>query len=56
MREKEGFRDNLERIDAAFPGREMLNVSGCLTLPAWTVAKWVLTGRNTFAVWEEVST
>ena len=27
MREKEGFRDNLERIDAAFPGREMLNVS-----------------------------
>ena len=27
MREKEGFRENLERIDAAFPDKEMLNVS-----------------------------
>lgn len=27
MREKEGFRENLERIDAAFPNKEMLNVS-----------------------------
>lgn len=56
MREKEGFRDNLERIDAAFPGREMLMSARCPALPAWTVAKWALTGRNTFAVLEEVST
>ena len=27
MREKEGFRENLERINAAFPDKEMLNVS-----------------------------
>jgi len=25
-REKEGFRDNLERLDAFFPGKEMLTV------------------------------
>ena len=24
-REKEGFRDNLERLDKAFPGKELLN-------------------------------
>lgn len=24
-REKDGFRDNLERIDKAFPNKEMLN-------------------------------
>ena len=26
-REKEGFRDNLERIDAAFPDKELLTVT-----------------------------
>ena len=26
-REKESYRDNLERLDAAFPNREMLNLT-----------------------------
>ncbi len=25
-REKEGFRDNLERLDSFFPGQELLNL------------------------------
>ena len=33
MREKEGYRDNLERVLAAFPGREVLR-------PA-EVARWL---------------
>ena len=30
-REKECFRDNLERIDRAFPGKEMLSVSDAMS-------------------------
>lgn len=26
-REKEGFRDNLERLDKAFPGKELLKLT-----------------------------
>lgn len=26
-REKEGFRDNLERLDQAFPGREIISAA-----------------------------
>lgn len=26
-REREGYRDNLERLDAAFPGRELIRKS-----------------------------
>ncbi len=31
-REKQGYRDNLARVDAAFPGREMLT--------ATEIARW----------------
>ena len=27
MREKEGYRDNIERIKAIFPNKELLNIS-----------------------------
>lgn len=27
MRDKQDFRDNLERLDSAFPGKELLNIS-----------------------------
>ena len=42
MREKELFRDNLERLDAAFPNQEMLtqkDVSKYTGIGEWTVPK-----------------
>ena len=41
-REKELFRDNLERLDAAFPNKEMLtqkDVSKYTGIGEWTVPK-----------------
>lgn len=42
-REKESYRDNLERLDMAFPGRELLtinDVSVFLGINYRTVKKW----------------
>ena len=42
-KEKESYRDNLERLDKAFPDTEMLTateVSGFLGLHRQTVVKW----------------
>ena len=41
-REKELFRDNLERLDAAFPNKEMLSqkeVSEFTGIGQWTIPK-----------------
>lgn len=47
-REKECFRDNLERIDRAFPGKEMLSVADAMSFLGMcrnTVRKYYVTGK-----------
>ena len=44
-REKESFRDNLERLDKAFPGKEMLRKTDVTNYTGMSFAK----ARNMFS-------